>query len=188
MDSLHHNLEITVLSAENLKLAGKSVKKDTFVVIKVDPLNSQSTRADYEGGSNPSWNQKLEIGMPMHARFITLEVQCKIGSGNRVVGTANVPVSDFMSCYIPENYLNFLSYRLRDVRGEKNGIVNISLKVKSPAACATPGMRKNLPSYSWQSSPSPQMRPTWGVPVGQKNCLGHGGVVTGVPVWCVSRA
>ncbi|OAY49223.1 BON1-associated protein 2 [Manihot esculenta] len=181
MDSVFHNLEINVLSAENLRLDGKFVKKDTFVVLKFDPLNYKSTNADREGGSNPSWNQKLEMDMPMHARFIILEVQCKIGSTNRVIGTARVPVSDFLGGYTPVDYLHFLSYRLRDARGEKNGIINISVKVKRLAhdtahAC-----------YPCSSSSS-LSQPTWGMPAagGEKNC--RESVVTGIPIWCASHA
>ncbi|KAJ9171337.1 hypothetical protein P3X46_014722 [Hevea brasiliensis] len=180
MDSAPRTLEITVLSAENLRLDGKSVKKDAFVVVKFDSLISKSTKADHEGGSNPSWNQKLEMDMPIHARFIVLEVQCKIGSGNRVIGTAMVPVSDFFGGYTPVNYLHFLSYRLRDARGVKNGIINVSVKVKGLAVSG-----KNLPHYQISSSSS-SSRPTWGLPAVEKNY--PGGVVTGVPVWCASRA
>ncbi|KAF2315341.1 hypothetical protein GH714_038882 [Hevea brasiliensis] len=154
MDSAPRTLEITVLSAENLRLDGKSVKKDAFVVVKFDSLNSKSTKADHEGGSNPSWNQKLEMDMPMHARFIVLEVQL--------------------------NYLHFLSYRLRDARGVKNGIINVSVKVNGLAVSG-----KNLPHYQISSSSS-SSRPTWGLPAVEQNY--PGGVVTGVPVWCASRA
>lgn len=182
MDSASCSLEITVLSAEDLRLDGKSIKKDAFVVVKFDSLSSKSTKADHQGGSNPSWNQKLEMDMPMHSHFITLEVQCKIGSVNRVIGTAGVPVSDFLGGYTPLNYLHFLSYRLRDVRGEKNGIVNVSVKVKGVADYR----RKYLPGYPPCSSSSLSSQPTWGIPKEEKNC--HGGVVTGVPVWCASRA
>ncbi|XP_025015825.2 BON1-associated protein 2 isoform X1 [Ricinus communis] len=178
------SLEIDVLSAEKLRLDGKSVKKDTFVVVRVDPVNYKSTKADHQGGSNPSWNEKLEIDMSMHVHFITLEVQCKVGSGNRVIGIASIPVSDFMGGYAPENYLHFLSYRLRDLRGEKNGIINVSVKVKGAAHIVIPAGRKDLPA-GYTSSPSSSgfglSQPTWGVPARQNNFY-DGGVVTGVPV------
>lgn len=98
----------------------------------------------------------------MHARFITVEVQCKTSMGNKTVGVARVPVSDFVGEYVPQSYLHFLSYRLRDYKGEKNGIINISVRAKVPdyASCSGTGM---------------------GVPLGGNN---FAGVVTGIPVWC----
>ena len=105
----------------------------------------------------------------MHAQFITLQVQCKTSLGDKTVGTARIPVSDFVGGYVPESYLHFLSYRLRDHNGERNGIVNISVRVKVPeyASCS---------------------RTELGIPLGmgvawrQRNF--GGGIVTGVPVSC----
>ncbi|XP_050238877.1 BON1-associated protein 2-like [Mercurialis annua] len=188
--STFHNLEINVISAENLHLDGKPVKKDTFVVVRIDPVNYKSTRADHEGGRNPNWNEKLEMAMSMHDHFITLEVQCKIGSGNRIIGIARVPVSDFMDGYSPLNYLHFLSYRLRDSRNVRNGVINVSVKVKSFAGSVIPAVKRNLQpavkGYNTASSSSRKQQ-TWGVPARDKNCY-DGGVVTDVPVWCASRA
>ncbi|CAI0380982.1 unnamed protein product [Linum tenue] len=62
-------------------------------------------------------------------KSVTVEVQCRVGSGNRVVKAMAVPVSDFLGGPTPEDYLHFLSYRLRDRRGVRNGIVNFSVRV-----------------------------------------------------------
>ncbi|KAJ4827394.1 hypothetical protein Tsubulata_038691 [Turnera subulata] len=185
------SLEITVLSAENLCINGKPVKKNAFAVVKVDPLNLRSTKADYERGGNPSWNEKLKIDMPMHARFLTLEVKCRIGSVDRVIGTANLPISDLVADYTPENLLHFLSYRLKDPKGEKNGIINVSARVNGPILSSsyvpfTTCRKKVITDYgcssSSSSSSSTTSRPTIGVPVSGMN-YHHSGVVTGVPVW-----
>lgn len=120
-------IEVTVISAEGLlENRRKPVKKNAFVVVKSDTRNPMSTGVDSEGGSYPSWNQKLEMELHAHVRFITVEAH----SGNKVIGSANIPVTDFLGGYLPENYLSFLSYRLRDANGEKNGIINLSVKVK----------------------------------------------------------
>ncbi|XP_065864303.1 BON1-associated protein 2-like [Euphorbia lathyris] len=184
MESSSKNLEITVLSAENLRLNGKPVKKDAFVVVKTDNLNCRSTRADHEGGSNLIWNQKLEMEMASHSRFITVQVECRInGSENRLIGTASIPVSDFSGGYFPINYLHLLSYRLRDGRGEKNGIINVSVKVvKGLADYVLPPVRKNCSSSSFYSGTR------WGSPVQGNSYYHGGGVVSGVPVWCATRA
>ncbi|CAN1236894.1 BON1-associated protein 2 [Linum grandiflorum] len=174
-------LEFTILSAEDLRIDGRSVKKNAFALVKTDLFNSKSTAADFDGGSYPRWNEKLVVDLPERTQSVTVEVQCKVGAGNRVVGTASVPVSDFLGDVTPVGYLHFLSYRLRDPRGLKNGIVNFSVRViggggggggYAASSCSTP---------SWKTTSSSS---SWGVPAARDGdaCSG-GGVVTGVPVW-----
>ncbi|KAJ6679621.1 INGRESSION PROTEIN FIC1 [Salix purpurea] len=136
MDKQHchkasRTVEVTVLSAENLRLDRKSVKKNTYVV------------------------------------------------GDRVIGTASLPVSDILGDYTPESHLHFLSYRLRDARGERNGIINVSARVKMPVESVCPPTTKNPVGFGCSSS---WQQPTLGVPVGHRKNY-YGGVVTGVPVW-----
>ncbi|TXG62807.1 hypothetical protein EZV62_009801 [Acer yangbiense] len=199
-------IEITVLSGENLRIDGKSVKKNAFVVVKVDPFNYGTTSVDALGGSYPSWNEKLDLELPKHASFITLEVQCKTSSVNRNIGFAQIPVSDFIGGYLPENYLHFLSYRLRDASRDKNGIINISVRVKAPeystyssknglnlsgygtaavVGCSSQVGGLNVQGYGMYSSQHQQQQQQnrqqrLGIPVGE--------VATGIPVWCMNRA
>ncbi|XP_060169142.1 BON1-associated protein 2 [Lycium barbarum] len=166
-------LEITVISGENLHENRKQpVKKNAFVNIKTDnsSCNVQTTRMDKEGGSFPAWNEKLIVDLPMHARHLTVEVQCKNSSGIKTVGIARVPTSDFIGGFLPEDYLHFLSYRLRDVKGEKNGIINFSVRVKN----APPRTTSCAAAYSRQWTVEP-------VAMGSKN--GSCGVVTGIPMY-----
>ncbi|PWA55646.1 C2 domain-containing protein [Artemisia annua] len=131
-------LELTIISAESLTRSGnRKIKKNTFVVIKTDSNNdkNQVTGTDTDNGSYPLWNEKFFIDMPMHVNFFTLEVRYRDGTGEHVVGSAKVPVSDFTGIFFPCNYLHFLSYRLRDHRyGERNGIINISVKMQSSSS------------------------------------------------------
>lgn len=155
-------IEVTVISAEGLLMNRRQpVKKNAFVVVRSDPFNSRSTGVDPQGGSCPSWNEKLVMELPVNVRFITVEAH----SGNKAIGSANIPVSDFSGGIMPENYLSFLSYRLRDANGEKNGIVNLSVKVRG-------GTRKSYCSASCA-------RPWIGFPVENKV---SSGIVTGIPV------
>ncbi|XP_016466274.1 BON1-associated protein 2-like [Nicotiana tabacum] len=169
--SLSRALEITVISGENLRQNRTQwVKKNAFVNIKTDSSsNIQTTRMDKEGGNFPMWNEKLIVNMPMHARYLTVEVQCKTSSGIKTIGIARVPTSDFIGGFLPEDYLHLLSYRLRDEKGEKNGIINFSVKVKNAqsytAGCAT------AYSQQWMATP---------VAMGSN---ASGGVVTGIPVY-----
>ncbi|XP_038709487.1 BON1-associated protein 2-like [Tripterygium wilfordii] len=179
MATLLRSLEITVLSAENLRKDGKSIKKNTFAVVKIDPFNSHSTKID-KGGSYPSWNDKLVMELPMHERFVTLEVHSCKGSNNnsRIIGTARMPVSDISGEYYTAlDYLHFLSYRLRDEKGERNGIINVSVRAKAPP----PGY-----NHACSKTVSLSVGPRLGLPMG--GYINHAGVVTGVPVRCNYRA
>ncbi|KAL6499301.1 hypothetical protein OROHE_025964 [Orobanche hederae] len=120
-------IEITVISAEGLLLNKKqTAQKNVFITVKIDPYSSGSTgRVDTDGGCCPAWNEKMVMDLPVHARFITVEAR----AGSRSIGAANIPVTDFGGGNLPENYLSYLSYRLRDGNGERNGIVNLSLRV-----------------------------------------------------------
>ncbi|XP_068331262.1 BON1-associated protein 2-like [Pyrus communis] len=163
-------LEIKVISAENLQLDRKPIKKNSSVTVRTD-TNSQfrTTEMDTEGGAYPRWNEKLVLDLPTHSMSFTVEVQCKTSSGVRTIGTATIPASDFVGGYVPEGYLHFLSYRLRNHKGERNGIINISvrMKVQEMYACAS--------STTWPHS-------AMGFPAAGNSSFG-GGVVTGVPVW-----
>ncbi|KAL8238429.1 hypothetical protein R6Q59_014996 [Mikania micrantha] len=168
-------LELTIISCESLTLAGKRpVKKNTYVVIKIESSNDQlATAMDTDNGSYPSWSQKFIVDMPMHVTFFTLEVRCRNSSGDHVVGSARVPVSDFTRWYLPSSYLHFLSYRLRDRYGDRNGIINFSLKMKLPDDVAGVG------ASAGYSSPA-----ILGLKYGGAN-MGQGsshGMVIGVPL------
>lgn len=154
-------IEITVISAEGLRLTkNQPVKKNSYVVLRSDPFNSRTTGTDREGGSYPAWNEKLLMELPASARFLTVEAH----SGSRLVGAASIPVSDFAGGFLPVNYLSFLSYRLRDAHGARNGILNLSVKVIG------------------RPTPAIGCAATWsGVPVADVKAAGHG-IVTGIPV------
>ena len=161
---MSRTLEINVISAEKLQLNRKSIKQNVFVCVQSDPTNICTTKMDTERGSYPSWKEKLKLDMPLHASFLTVEVKCKTSTGIKSVGTARIPVSDFIGGYVPENQLHFLSYRLWDSKVRRNGIINVSVRVKSP-------------EYSSSMS---QPAPVQGMPVAE---LSPAGVVTGIPVW-----
>ncbi|KAG9152319.1 hypothetical protein Leryth_021262 [Lithospermum erythrorhizon] len=124
-------IEITVISGEDLFLSRKQrVRRNAYAIVKTDTSNSQTTNEDKVGGSNPTWNEKLTMNLPNHARYLIVEVHCKTSSGDKIVGVANVPTSDFLGGYGHQGYLHFLSYRLRDLNSEKNGIINIAVGTK----------------------------------------------------------
>ncbi|MED6159001.1 hypothetical protein PIB30_038238 [Stylosanthes scabra] len=169
--SSSRSFEITILSAENLRVNKRSVKKNAFVKIQTDGSNEvKTTRVNGEGGSYPSWNEKVVLDVPLHARFITLEVNCKATlMGINSVGIAMIPVSDLVGGYLPQNQVQFLSYRLWDSKVNRNGVINISVRLKMP----------EMSSSSLPPRPVINGLPAQGVPVTGKN---SNAVVTGIPV------
>ncbi|KGN56545.1 BON1-associated protein 2 [Cucumis sativus] len=166
-------VEITVISGENLQIRGKPIKSDLFVTVRSDLQSengSVNTKIDRDGDGFPRWNEKLVIDLPMHAAFVVVEVCRSASSGRKVkiVGKSRVPVADFVAGHLPESHLQFLSYRLRDEKGERNGIINLSVRVK-----LAPGVERI-------GVPVPVAMPARTFHGG-----GGGGVVTGIPIWNV---
>ncbi|XP_047162440.1 BON1-associated protein 2-like [Vigna umbellata] len=167
---MSRTVEVTVLSAENLQMNKKPLRGNTFVTVHSDASTDAGavTKVDSEGGSYPSWNEKVVVNVPLHARFITVEVKSKTSSsstGSNSIGVARIPISDFIGGYVPENQLHFLSYRLWDGNVRRNGVINISVRVK-------------VPERSSCSSNSMPFSAVTGVPVAGN---GSTGVVTGFP-------
>ncbi|KAK3428719.1 BON1-associated protein 1-like [Eucalyptus grandis] len=176
----HRSLEVTVISGEDLRTNGRPVKNNAFVTVKADSCGSpslppSSTKPNAHGESNPYWDEKLHVDLPAGSRHVVVEVRQRSSSSrDRLVGTAWIPVSDFVGDYTPENYLRFLSYRLRDAKGLRNGIINISVRVVT-SSCKG--------SSSCSLRPPPPL-PEFRMPVDREE---HGGTVTGVPVWYPSQ-
>lgn len=175
----NRSLEVTIISGEDLRINGRPIKNNAFVTVKADsrcPSSShESTKPDARGDGYPYWDEKLHVELPAGSPYIVVEV-CRRSSsaGDKLVGAAWIPVSDFVGGYAPENYLHFLSYRLRDAEGLRNGIINISLRVVASS-------HKGASSCS---SPSPPPALAFRMPVDREN---HGGTVTGVPIWCPNQ-
>ncbi|CAI8607191.1 unnamed protein product [Vicia faba] len=171
---MSRTLEITIISAENLQENKKAIKGNTFVTVQCEGSNDEAstTKLDSEGGSYPRWNEKLVMEVAMHARFVTIDVRYKTrGNGSSSVGVARIPISDFIGGYVHENQLQFLSYRLWDNRVRRNGVVNISVKLKlsQPNSCSN------------SMSSMVNGVPVTGVPMAVN---GSNRVVTGIPaVW-----
>lgn len=136
MDSIEtkpRTLELTVLSAENLRVNGKTATKNVFVVVRAESLTAHTTSCKGNGSNSNgfvSWNEKFVVEVAAHARSIAFEVKCKTSPTGSVrdVGVARVALSDFLGTVVPDHCLQFLCYRLRDWDGLKNGVINFSVR------------------------------------------------------------
>ncbi|XP_020219709.1 BON1-associated protein 2 [Cajanus cajan] len=143
-------------------MKGKPIRKDAYVVVHTQSCTRFFTTQE-EGGSNPLWNERFMVD---GAKCVTLEVQCKTWLGVRSVGAARIPVDDFLGGFVAgNNRVQFLSYRLWDGKGRRNGVINFSVRVvKASTECDEERTMVDI----------------------QKNFPSSGGVVTGIPVfWSV---
>ncbi|KAL5727603.1 hypothetical protein ACHQM5_000782 [Ranunculus cassubicifolius] len=129
---MNRSLEINLISAEDLRKGHgrRFISKNAFATVSTAPNNAQSTTMDTDGGSFPSWFQTFDVPLPSNVKHIKIDVNYKNGSNVKVIGSANIPVSEFLDDYVPPTCIHFLSYRLRDYNGYPNGIVNLSIRMK----------------------------------------------------------
>ncbi|KEH18939.1 putative C2 domain-containing protein [Medicago truncatula] len=170
-------LEITVISGENIH-----VTEDAYVVVRGESLNCYTTKTVKDNdncGKNSSflsWNEKFLLNMPLHARSITFEVQCKKFKSVRPIGVARIALSDFLNGIAPENCLQILSYKLRNWEGRQNGVIHFSVRVVVPEkTSATVAVEKQTvadgKNYGGRLT---------GMDVGTKD---SNGVAIGIPFW-----
>ncbi len=125
-------LEITVISGENICLDRNPVAENVYVVVRPESIDCYTTKMAKvgDGGNLLAWNEKFLLDIPMHARSVTFEVQCKKYKGVRPIGVARIAISDFLGgSAVPENCLQMFSYGLRDWDGRRNGVIHFSVRV-----------------------------------------------------------
>nr|KYP77028.1 hypothetical protein KK1_021294 [Cajanus cajan] len=111
------------MRCENLR-----VTEEPYVVVRAESLNCCTTKMAKDNNSGLfSWNEKLMVKIPVHARSITFEVQCNRFKAVRPVGVARIAVSDFLA--VSENSMHVFSYRLRDWEGKRNGVIHFAVRV-----------------------------------------------------------
>jgi hypothetical protein len=122
-------LEITIISAEDLRRGQHHLGRGAFVTIR-SGLAIVSTTSTDDAHGYPLWNERLHIRENSHSGWIQVDVSKRRHgdpTSNPVhVAGVKVPLSDFS--YGPVGYEHFLSYRLRDQEGRGNGIVNLCVR------------------------------------------------------------
>ncbi|XP_020219262.1 uncharacterized protein LOC109802343 [Cajanus cajan] len=143
MDAATHprkrTLELTISSLDELREDWKPALKNLYVAVRADSITSYATGTAEDCGGNSSWNETLVVEVPAHARSVTLEVKCRNSPGVKDVGVARIAVTDFLSGAAAgsDECERYLSYALRDWEGRRSGVLNFSVRVKTPLADGT---------------------------------------------------
>ncbi|XP_052116849.1 BON1-associated protein 2-like isoform X1 [Arachis duranensis] len=130
-------IELTILNAENLIVKGKPLRRNNnnnndaaYVVVHAQCSSTKHY---------PSWNEKFSMEVePATCRFISIEVRRKkwLGYSSGSVAMAHVPVSELFGA-------QFLSYRLWDKKGDRNGIIDFSVRLEAAKRTEQVPMREN---------------------------------------------
>ncbi|KAJ3690675.1 hypothetical protein LUZ61_019839 [Rhynchospora tenuis] len=124
-----NTLEVTIISAEDLRQGRHCVGRGAFVTVRSGQSVASTASGTDDTHGYPLWNERLHINAPPHGGWIQVDV-AKRRHGDATnsvhIAGAKVPMSDFS--YGPIGYKHFLSYRLRDQEGRSNGIVNLCVK------------------------------------------------------------
>lgn len=149
-------LEITAVSAQGLKSSSTLFfhrRLRPFATITTTTCCKKltkvyQTKADDEGGVNPTWGDKFQL--PLDAAFFTHQIQSFIFLqlytknffiGYTHLGWCRIPVNDILDGFLPAGFIRHLAYQLRARDGSRgHGIVNVAVKLENvvPLPIANP--------------------------------------------------
>ncbi|EFJ28670.1 hypothetical protein SELMODRAFT_441151 [Selaginella moellendorffii] len=124
-------LEVTPISAEDLKDVKLVGKMQTYVVAWVDPSRKASTNLSQLPGKNPRWNEKLMLSvedqlLQQPGAFLVLEIYHRGFLESTIVGRANIPLQEISAKGSGDAPLSF---KVRRPSGRLQGTIHVSVKV-----------------------------------------------------------
>ncbi|MCO5614535.1 hypothetical protein L7F22_068819 [Adiantum nelumboides] len=126
------HLDITVVSAKDLKKVNLIGKMNTYAVVWVDPYYRQSTSVDDDGGSKPEWNQKLSFPVPedffqQPNSRLTVEIYSKATfTDDKLVGAVNIPLPEVAQ---KTNQEEVAEYGVMRKSGKAKGTLKLSIRM-----------------------------------------------------------
>lgn len=126
------DLELTVVSAKHLKNVNwRSGDLKPYAVFWVDPDRRHSTRSDDCGSTQPVWNERftLPIPVPLHDAVLTLEIFHSKPSETPkpLVATLRVELKDLSD---PENSSKIRTFPLLRPSGRPQGKIRVKLGIR----------------------------------------------------------
>ncbi|RLM64843.1 mucin-1-like [Panicum miliaceum] len=135
----YRELELTLLSARDLKNVNLITRMDVYAVVTIsgDPLTRQCTAPDPSGGRNPCWNTTLRFSVPPTAAAaaggcLHVLLRAERVLGDRDVGEVIIPLADLLAGAPTSGpqQPQLASYQVRKVhRWEPRGMLNVSYRL-----------------------------------------------------------
>ncbi|KAF3322210.1 C2 domain-containing protein [Carex littledalei] len=137
-----HLLEVTVISAQDLQPAGRSMQ--TYAVAWIDPSSKSRTRLDAIGYTDPSWNEKFvfrveDAVLRSDTSVVSVEIYARglVFRSDNLLGTARALISTLR----PSLATQFHALQVRRPSSLRpQGILNIAVSLLD-------GYAKSLPLY-----------------------------------------
>ncbi|CAM6096547.1 unnamed protein product [Calypogeia fissa] len=134
MGTEERTLELSVISAKELKRVRKFGPDICYAVAYIRAREKKSTPVDKDGGNNPRWNSKLvltcdESLLHRGAGTITVEIYSHGSFSNKLVGTSKVSLLEISKLINQTRPPSSMSYEVRRPSGKVRGTLTISVKL-----------------------------------------------------------
>ncbi|CAN8295634.1 unnamed protein product [Cochlearia groenlandica] len=155
-------LELNIISAQDLAPVARKTK--TYAVAWVHPERKLTTRVDYNGGSNPTWNDKFvfrvnEEFLYADTSAVVIEIYALHWFRDVHVGTVRVLISNLIPPNrrpgyrtsnneyrrTPPQGMRFVALQVRRASGRPQGILNIGVGLLD-------GSMRSMPLYTHMDS------------------------------------
>ncbi|KAF5957578.1 hypothetical protein HYC85_004803 [Camellia sinensis] len=133
-------LDITVISAEDLKDVNLISKMDVYVVVSLpnDPKSTRQTPVDKDGGKSPKWNHRISLSLPtssLSSLSLLFNIISKRPLGNRPIGHITLPLSQLLdsdsdshSAAADDGSERVVEYQVKTPSGKPKGTLKFSYK------------------------------------------------------------
>ncbi|OMP03303.1 C2 calcium-dependent membrane targeting [Corchorus olitorius] len=166
------SLEITVISAKDLKDVNLFTKMDVYAVVSIngDHRTAQRTPIDKDCGSNPKWNYSMKFTIEEAlAQQNRLNLNFRLKSdrqlGDKEIGDVAIPIKELLD----HNNGNGkgeqnVSYNVRLPNGKPKGVLNFSYKFGEKFEKAVPQPPQAAAAMAYPPPPTGYPGPSTGHP------------------------
>lgn len=132
-------LDMTVISATNLKNVNMFMKMVVFVEVYISgeheesPRSRRKTHMDRSGGCNPEWNHRFKFTVEeasIFRSFINFHLKAERGLVDRVIGVVRIPLMDILQDSLDNKTSQDIEaeYQVLTTTGKAKGSLKISFR------------------------------------------------------------
>ena len=129
-------LELNIISAQDLKEINLFGRMQTYGVAWINFEDKLTTQIDRIGGANPTWNDKLifrveERFLHSETSALMVEIYCVGYLRDTLVGSVRVLISNFLKGYGSKDFtgMSFSAVQIRRSSGRPQGILNLGCMI-----------------------------------------------------------